>query len=175
MPDGALGVDSEAEEDDGLIMQPSTDAISKLAYQFYLEDGKPEGFAEEHWARAEAFLLHPENHAEVNVLAPPSEPELTRALDEKAQELDTNLPSDPHTDENAVHQTVELAIDHDKKRQDLQTLQASLGHLQGIEGVEIDTNLGRVKIHFDARRTNPAAIHEAMLEDGYRASDMPQN
>jgi Protein of unknown function (DUF2934) len=143
-------------------MEPTPDDISRLAYQFYLEDGKPEGFALDHWKRAEEFLRHPENHSGKNVLAVPSEPEITRALDEKAVELDTDLPSDPRTGEEAVHQKVELAVDPQAKRG--QTLQAALKHLPGIERIHPQPDLKRVTIYFDARLTNPAAIHEAAME-----------
>jgi copper chaperone CopZ len=155
-------------------MEPTQEDIAKLAYQFYVEDGKPEGRAEDHWARAEEFLSHPENHSDENVLAVPSEPELTRALDERAQELDRDLPSDPRSGEQALHQQVAMAIDAKEGRQDVKTLEDALGHLPGIEGVEIDRKEGRVHIHFDARRTNPAAIHEAILNRGYQPSAMPQ-
>jgi copper chaperone CopZ len=155
-------------------MKPSPEEIAKLAYQFYVEDGKPEGRAEDHWARAEEFLLHPENHSDRNILAVPSEPELTRALDEKGRELDADLPSDPRTGEEAVHQQVELAVDRKVKRQNLPSIETTLKHLKGIERIETHRTTGRVVIHFDARRTNPAAIHEAILNRGYQPSNFPQ-
>jgi copper chaperone CopZ len=155
-------------------MQPNREDVAKLAYQFYLEDGKLEGRADDHWARAEEFLRHPENHSDQNILAVPSEPELTRALDEKGRELDRDLPSDPRTDGDAVHQHVELAIDHGEKRQDVATLKKILKHLKGIERIEVDAKSARVNISFDARRTNPAAIHEAILNRGYQPSHLPQ-
>lgn len=156
-------------------MQLNPEEVAKLAYRFYLEDGKPEGRASDHWLRAEAFLLHPENRSDQNILAVPSEPELTRALDEKGRELDRDLPSDPRTNGDAVHQTVELAIDHREKREDVATLKKILKHLKGIEGIEVDAKAARVSISFDARRTNPAAIHEAILNRGYKPSDVPQS
>ncbi len=36
--------------------QPSTDEISALARQFWEDEGRPEGKAEEHWSRAEEQL-----------------------------------------------------------------------------------------------------------------------
>jgi copper chaperone CopZ len=155
-------------------MEPSPEEIAKLAYQFYLEDGKPEGRAADHWTRAEEFLCHPENHSNHNLLSVPSEPELTRALDEKARELDRKLPSNPRTNKEAVHQQVELAIDRKGKRRELPALEVALKHLDGIERIDADKAAGRVVIHFDARRTNPAAIHEAILSRGYRPSALPQ-
>jgi hypothetical protein len=147
-------------------MEPRREDIAKLAYQFYLEDGQAEGNADEHWARAEEFLRHPENHSDRNVLAPPSEPELTPALDEKAIELDRDLPSNPQTGEEAVHQQMEIAND---SHQGVESLRRALRGLRGIEQVEEEDAAGRILIRFDARRTNPAAIHEAILARGHQA------
>lgn len=36
---------------------PLVDDIARLAFQFYEEEGRPEGRAEEHWRRAEQTLL----------------------------------------------------------------------------------------------------------------------
>jgi copper chaperone CopZ len=146
-------------------MKPSAEEVAKLAYRFYLEDGKPDGQASEHWARAEEFLRHPENHSNRNVLSVPSEPEITRALDEKSRELDRDLPSDPRTGKKAVHQHVELAVKG--RKQGMAALEKALKHLEGIEQIKPDKATGRVVVHFDARRTNPAAIHEAILDRGY--------
>ncbi len=148
-------------------MEPRREDIAKLAYQFYLEDGKVAGSEEEHWMRAEEFLRHPENHSDRNVLAPPSEPELTPALDEKAVELDRDLPSNPQTGAEAVHQQMELANDG---HQGTEALRRALRGLRGIEQVEEEDGAGRVLIRFDARRTNPAAIHEAILSRGHPTS-----
>jgi hypothetical protein len=150
-------------------MQPPREEIAKLAYQFYIEDGKPTGCAKEHWARAEEFLNHPENHADSNLLATPSEPEINQALDEKARELDQNLPSDPRSGEDAVHQWFEIANEQPKERQNGRAksprkLEEVLKGLPGIERIKVVNGADRLRIHFDARRTNPAAIHEAILE-----------
>jgi DUF2934 family protein len=150
-------------------MAPRREDIARLAYQFYLEDGRRPGREEDHWARAEEFLRHPENHSDSNVLSPPSEPELTPALDEKALELDQDLPSNPQTGEEAVHQHMEIAIDPGALKSG--KLPQVLRRLRGIERVEMEDGTGRVQIRFDARRTNPAAIHEAILARGYKPSE----
>ncbi len=145
-------------------MKPQPEEVARLAYQFYIEDGKPVGSAEDHWARAEEFLSHPENYSDKNVLAVPSEPEITRSLDEKAKILDADLPSDPHSGKDAFHQRVDLALDHRKDLQDKKSLQQALKHLKGIERVETHAKSERVSVYFDARQTNPAAIHEALFD-----------
>ena len=35
---------------------PNEDDIARLAYSYYEEEGRPEGFAAEHWLRAEQNL-----------------------------------------------------------------------------------------------------------------------
>jgi copper chaperone CopZ len=153
-------------------MDPKPEEIAKLAYKFYIEDGKPVGCAKEHWLRAEEFLRHPENHADSNVLSVPSEPEITRALDEKARDLDQGLPSDPRSGKEAVHQWVEIASGPREERRDAAAIQEVLKHLPGVERVKVDPESGRVRIHFDARRTNPAAIHEAILEHDFDSPEV---
>jgi len=154
-------------------MKPQPDEIAKLAYRLYLEDGKAVGCAEDHWQRAEEFLSHPENHSDQNVLSVPSEPEITRALDEKARILDLDLPSDPHSGAGAVHQRVDLALDSRKEPRNKKALAKALKHLPGIERVETDVKSSRVSIYFDARRTNPAAIHEAIFDGAREEIDLP--
>ena len=81
---------------------PTVAEISALAYQLYEEDGKPDGQAADHWRRAEEILRHPETRPADNILSPPSEPEITRALanvraeDQKLEERRNQNESDEH-------------------------------------------------------------------------------
>jgi len=134
--------------------EPTFAEISALAYQLYVEDGKPQGQSENHWRRAEDILRHPETWSAENVLSPPSEPEITRALDAQAQVLDTNLPSDPRSGPKAWHQHVEFAA----KKRTVAEIRKALRGMPGIESVAAGSEKGTVSITFDARRTNPAAI-----------------
>jgi hypothetical protein len=142
-------------------MEPTAEEIAKLAYRFYVEDGRPDDCAVDHWLRAEAFLRHPEDHSDLNVLTVPSEPEITPALDEKAKDFDQFLPSDPHSGSNAMHQRIEIAIDSRARNKTEKDFQAALGQLKGVERIKADGS-ERMTIFFDARKTNPAAIHEAL-------------
>jgi hypothetical protein len=141
--------------------RPTQAQIAALAYQLYVEDGKPEGEAESHWHRAVEILTHPETYSDDNILSPPSEPELNPALDAKAEILDTGLPSDPYSGKEAYHQRIEVAVGpRDKKA--ASRIQEALRSLRGIERVQAGSQGETVQIFFDARRTNPAAIHEAL-------------
>ena len=140
------------------LKNPSVAEISALAYQLYVEDGKPEGQAEIHWHRAENILRHPEDRSPENVLSLPSEPEINRALDAKAQDLDTDLPSDPRSGPKAYHQHLDFAAD----KRSASDIRKTLKGVAGIESVEAGRDRGTVRIAFDARRTNPAAIIELL-------------
>jgi len=151
-------------------MKPNPSEIAKLAYQLYLEDGKPEGQALDHWIRATNLLRHPENYSNQNILTVPSEPELTEYLQEKGEVLDQNLPSDPRTGPEAFHQHVEVAINTEQGREEVKAIRQALKHLKGIKHIKSDFKAGIVHIHFDARETNPAAIHEA-IESAHQSAD----
>jgi hypothetical protein len=138
--------------------EPTYAEISALAYQLYLEDGRPHGEAEIHWHRAVEILRHPETFSPDNVLSLPSEPEINRTLDAKAEVLDSGLPSDPHSGPKAFHQQVEFAAGERK----LAAIRKELKSIAGVESVEKGSARGTVRIAFDARRTNAAAIIDAL-------------
>jgi hypothetical protein len=138
--------------------EPTYAEISALAYQLYEEDGKPQGESEIHWHRALDLLRHPETFSPDNVLSLPSEPEITRTLDAKAQEYDRDLPSDPHSGPKAFHQQLEFAAGARK----VTAIRKALRGMDGVKGVESGAARGTVLIAFDARKTNPAAIIEVL-------------
>jgi hypothetical protein len=140
------------------LREPTFADISALAYRLYVEDGKPEGEAENHWLRAENILLHPETRSAENVLSPPSEPEINRTLDAKAEVLDAHLPSDPRSGPKAYHQHFDFAAD----KRGASAIRKALKGLPGVESVEPGRDRDTVRISFDARRTNPAAIIELL-------------
>jgi hypothetical protein len=143
------------------LQEPTFADISTLAYQLYVEDGKPEGEAESHWHRAEAILRHPEMRSAENLLSPPSEPEITRSLDAKAEVLDAHLPSDPRSGPKAFHQYFDFAADKRSVAQIRKALQGA----PGLESVEAGRERDTVRISFDARRTNPAALIELLTPE----------
>jgi hypothetical protein len=143
--------------------EPTVAAISALAYQLYLEDGKPEGQAADHWHRAEEILRHPETRPSDNILSPPSEPEITRALDAKAEVLDAGLPSDPHSGPQAWRQFVDIAAE----KRDVAEIRRALAALPGIE--QLTGGRGTVRINYDARKVSQAAIIDCLTPAGREA------
>ena len=146
-------------------MDPRREDIAKLAYQFYLEDGEAAGREEDHWARAEEFLRHPENHSDSNVLAPPSEPELTPALDERALDLDQDLPSNPQTGEEAVHQHMEIATDPGGLKSG--TLQQVLRGLKGVTRANASYPEKKVSIGFDSNLVSEKELKAFIASCGF--------
>jgi copper chaperone CopZ len=138
--------------------EPTYAEISALAYQLYEEDGKPQGQAALHWHRAVDILRHPETFSPDNILSPPSEPEINRTLDAKAEVLDQGLPSDPHSGPKAFHQEVEFAAGARK----VTAIRKALKGITGVKSVENGAEGGTVRIAFDARKTNSAAIIDAL-------------
>lgn len=145
--------------------EPTYAEISALAYQLYEEDGKPHGQAEIHWHRAVDLLRHPETFSADNVLSPPSEPEINRTLDAKAQVLDRDLPSDPHSGPKAFHQHLDFAAGKRK----VPDIRKALRGVDGVESVKAGNPRGTVRIAFDARKINPAAIIEMLTPKGEAA------
>ncbi len=132
--------------------EPTFAEISALAYQLYEEDGQPEGQAEIHWRRAEEILRHPEARLADNILSPPSEPEITRALDAKAEVLDADSPSDPHSGPEAWRQSLDIAAE----KRDVAEIRRALQEVPGIDTVM--GGRGTVRITYDSRKITPAAI-----------------
>jgi hypothetical protein len=142
---------------------PTVAEISALAYQLYEEDGRPEGQAADHWRRAEAILRHPEMRPADNILSPPSEPEITRALDAKAEVLDAGLPSDPHSGPQSWRQFVDIAAE----KRDVAEIRRALSPLTGIE--KLAAGNGTVRIIYDSRKVSQAAIIDRLTPAGREA------
>jgi hypothetical protein len=132
--------------------EPTVAEISALAYQLYEEDGKPEGQAEIHWRRAEEILLHPETRSADNMLSPPSEPEINRTLDAKAEVLDADSPSDPHSGPQSWRQHLDIAAE----KRDVAEIRQALQDVAGIDTVI--GGRGTVRVTFDSRKVTAAAI-----------------
>jgi hypothetical protein len=136
--------------------EPTFAEISALAYQLYEEDGRPEGEAENHWRRAEEILRHPETRSADNLLSPPSEPEITRALDAKAEVLDAGAPSDPRSGPKSWKQSFDVAAE----KRSVAEFRKALASLSGIE--QVTGGRGTVRITYDSRKVSQAAIVDCL-------------
>ena len=107
--------------------------IAELAYILYVEEGRPEGRAEWHWHRASEILAQP-----------------------------VHLPSDPRSGPDAIHQQINVAVDHRDDRDSSNAVLNVVRSLSGVEEAYLKDDGRFMHISFDARRTNPAAIFDAI-------------
>ena len=85
-------------------------------------------------------------------------------------------PADPHnlhdTADHAILQTIQIATAGNHSEAAIKQLRDPLMMIEGVADVKVDTTAELVTISYDARRTNPPEIHEAILQSGYKAAPM---
>lgn len=80
-------------------------------------------------------------------------------------------PSDPFFPERADHailETIEIATGGENHRQVVRKLRVPLMKIKGVHEVKIDLEQERVIVTFDARKTHPPDLHDAILNSGYK-------
>ncbi len=80
-------------------------------------------------------------------------------------------PADPFNPERADHpilETIEIAAEGDDYDKCVRVLSEPLLRLPGVFAVKVDPEHERVVITFDARKTHPPALHDAILRSGYK-------
>ena len=85
-------------------------------------------------------------------------------------------PADPHnlhdTADQPILTTIQIATDGNHSDAAVKQLRDPLMEIDGVADVKIDTTAELVTISFDARKTDAPAIHEAILQSGYKAAPM---
>lgn len=83
-------------------------------------------------------------------------------------------PADPHDPRHPalepISETLAIAVEGDHPRSHANRIEKLLAGAPGVEGVEPHADEARVLVHYDARRTNPAELHEQLLAHGYKAA-----
>ncbi len=83
-------------------------------------------------------------------------------------------PADPHnlhdTADHEVLETIQIGTDGNDCDECVRQLREPLMKISGVKSVEANVAKERVTITFDARRTHAPALHEAILQSGYRPS-----
>ena len=80
-------------------------------------------------------------------------------------------PADPFFPERADHaimETIEIATKGENHHQAAQKLSGPLLKIDGVHDVKVDLEHGRVIVTFDARKTHPPDLHDAILKSGYK-------
>lgn len=65
---------------------------------------------------------------------------------------------------------LELAVEGERPTQHAHRVEALLRGAHGIRKVEAHTDEERVLVKYDPTETNPAAIHEHLIDHGYHAA-----
>jgi len=80
-------------------------------------------------------------------------------------------PSDPFSPERADHailETIEIATEGEDCDECVRKLRAPLMKIKGVRNVKVDLRHDRVLVTFDARKTHPPVLHDAILKSGYK-------
>src|SRR5947208_13859856 len=80
-------------------------------------------------------------------------------------------PSDPFSPERADHailETIEIATEGEGCDQCVRKLRAPLMKVKGVKNVKVDLGHERVVVTFDARKTHPPALQDAIQRIGYK-------
>jgi copper chaperone CopZ len=82
-------------------------------------------------------------------------------------------PADPHNlqgSDQPVLERITIATEGNDCRECVEKLREPLMRLSGVQEVNADTEAQRVWVTFDARRIQPAEVHEAIERSGYKAA-----
>jgi copper chaperone CopZ len=80
-------------------------------------------------------------------------------------------PGDPFTTEQADHavmETIEIATEGEDCDDCVRKLRPVLKKIAGVKDVKVDLKHERVIVTFDARKTHPPDLHDAILKSGYK-------
>jgi copper chaperone CopZ len=80
-------------------------------------------------------------------------------------------PADPFFPERADHailETIEIATEGEDCNECVRKLRPTLKKISGVKDVKVDLEHERVIVTFDARKTHPPDLHDAILASGYK-------
>ena len=80
-------------------------------------------------------------------------------------------PASPFFPEHADHpilETIEIATGGEDSDECVRDLSEPLMRISGVCSVKVDPEHGRVVVTFDARKTHPPDLHDAILKSGYK-------
>ena len=79
-------------------------------------------------------------------------------------------PLDPRTADEPILETFEFAVEGEKPAEHARRITTLLQGARGITNIEPHPSEERVEITYDARLTNPAAIHQILQNKHYHAA-----
>lgn len=84
-------------------------------------------------------------------------------------------PADPFFAERADHaivESIEIATAGEDCDECVRKLQPVLTKIPGVQEVKVDLQHERVIVSFDARKTHPPDLHDAILKSGYKPAPL---
>jgi copper chaperone CopZ len=82
-------------------------------------------------------------------------------------------PADPFFPERADHvilERIDIATEGEDCDDCVRKLRPMLKKIPGVQDVKVDLDHERVIVTFDARKTHPPDVHDAILKSGYKAA-----
>jgi copper chaperone CopZ len=80
-------------------------------------------------------------------------------------------PADPFNSargDQAIFETIEIATEGEDCNECVRKLRPVLKEIPGVKDVDVDLAHDRVIVTFDARKTHPPDLHDAILKSGYK-------
>jgi len=65
-------------------------------------------------------------------------------------------------------ETIEIGTEGDNHNEAVRKLRGPLMNVKGVHDVKVDLEHERVIVTFDARKTHPPDLHDAILKSGYK-------
>jgi copper chaperone CopZ len=86
----------------------------------------------------------------------------------RPNEPDPSDPFNPERADHAVLETIEIATEGEDCNECVRKLRPVLMKIPGVKDVTVDLGRERVIVTFDARKTHPPDLHDAILNSGYK-------
>jgi copper chaperone CopZ len=107
-------------------------------------------------------------------------PELAALIKKRYYAMDPARPTDPdpadpfspERADHAVLETIEIATEGEDCDECVRKLRPVLTNIPGVQEVRLNLQRERVIVSFDARKTHPPDLHDAILKSGYKPAAM---
>jgi len=86
----------------------------------------------------------------------------------RPNEPEPSDPFNPERGDHAIVETIEIATAGEDCDECVRKLRPVLMKIPGVHDVTVDLEDERVIVKFDARKTHPPDLHDAILKSGYK-------
>jgi copper chaperone CopZ len=92
----------------------------------------------------------------------------------RPNEPEPSEPFNPERADHAILETIEIATEGEDCDECVRRLRPILKKINGVQDVAIDLPRERVIVKFDARKTHPPDLHDAILKSGYKPAPIAE-